>query len=64
MTNIILIFGIKKIILISMLPNCSVILLNPPHNIITSSIPFKIFLEVKIYKNKNFNNFNKVKELT
>jgi hypothetical protein len=47
-----------------MLPSCSVILSNPPNNIIISFIPLKFFLAVKIYKKKNFSNFNKVNELT
>ena len=51
MTNEILIFKIKKIIvLFSMSPSCSVILSNPPHNIIICSIPLKFSLALKIYK--------------
>jgi hypothetical protein len=56
MKNKILIFGIKKTIMNSMLPNYNVILLNPPRNIIINSFPFKFSLEVllmaftKIYK--------------
>ena len=42
----------KKIILILILPSCSVILPNPFHNIIISSLPFKFSLAVKIYKKK------------
>jgi hypothetical protein len=64
MTNKLLIFGIKQIILISMLPSCNVILQNPPHNIIICSIPLKFCLTVKNYKKKDFSNFNKVNELT
>jgi hypothetical protein len=52
MQNKILIFGIKEIILNSILPNCNMILSNPPHNIIINSLPFKFFFEVKIYKRK------------
>jgi len=52
MKNKILIFGIKKIILNLILSNCSVILPNPPCNIIIISLPLKFFLEVKIYKRK------------
>jgi len=54
----------RKIILISMLPSCSVILPNPPHNIIICFIPLKFSLAIKIYTKKNFSNFNKVNELT
>jgi len=52
MTNDILIFKIKKniIILFSMLSNCSVILPNPPRNIIIISISLKFRLALKIYK--------------
>jgi len=50
MKNKILIFGIKKIILNSILPNCNIIVPNSPRNIIISSLPFKFSLEVKIYK--------------
>jgi len=52
MKNKILISGIKKIILNSILPNCIVILSNPPHNIIIGSLPFRFSPEVKIYKRK------------
>jgi hypothetical protein len=52
MTNKILIFEIKKIILDWMFHNWSVILSNLPRKIIISSLPFKFFLEVKIYKRK------------
>ena len=47
-----------------MLPSCSVILPNPHHNIIICSITLKFSLAVKTYKKRNFNNFNKVNELT
>ena len=47
-----LIFGIKKYIFNLILPNCSVILLNHPRNIIINSLPFNFSLEVKIYKRK------------
>ena len=63
MTNKILIFGIKKFILISMLPSYNVILSNTPHNIIICFIPIKFCLAVKIYKKKNFSNFNKINKL-
>jgi len=43
---------IKKIIFISILPSCSVILPNPPCNRVANSIPFKIFLAIKIYTRK------------
>jgi hypothetical protein len=62
-TNKILIFGIKKIILILILPSCSVILPNPLRNIIICSIPLKFCLAVKIYKKKIFTNFIKVNKL-
>ena len=63
MTNEILIFE-KKNIMISMLPSCSVILPNLDRNIIICSIPLRFSIAVKIYKNKIFNNFNKVNKLT
>ena len=51
MANEILIFKIKKIIaLFFMLPSCSVILSNPPRNIIICSIPLKFSLALKILK--------------
>jgi len=43
---------IKKIIFISILPSCSVILPNPPCNRVANSIPFKNFLAIKIYTRK------------
>jgi len=54
-TNEILIFKIQKIIIVlfSMLPSCSVILPNPPRNIIIYSIPFKFSLTVKFIKNNS-----------
>jgi hypothetical protein len=52
MKNRILIFGIKTIILIFILPSCNVILPNFPHNIIINSLSLKISIAVKIYKKK------------
>jgi hypothetical protein len=52
MKNRILIFGIKTIILIFILPSCNVILSNFPHNIIINSLSLKISIAVKIYKKK------------
>jgi hypothetical protein len=46
-----------------MLPSYNVILSNTPHNIIICFIPLKFCLAVKIYKKKNFSNFNKVNKL-
>ena len=43
---------IKKIIFISILPSCSVILLNLPCNNVANSIPFKFFLAIKICTRK------------
>jgi len=43
MKNKILIFGIKKIILNSILRNCSIILPKPHHNIIISSLSYSNF---------------------
>ena len=64
MLNKFLIFGIKKIIMISMLPSCNVILSNPYRNIIICFIPLKFCLVVKNYKKENFSNINKVNKLT
>ena len=43
-----------------MLSSYNVILLNTSRNITICFIPLKFFLPVKIYKKKNFSNFNKV----
>ena len=53
--NEILIFKIQKkiIVLFSMLPSCSVILPNPPRNIIIYSILLKFSLAVKFIKNNS-----------
>jgi len=64
MINKFLIFGIKKIIMISMLPSCNMILPNPHRNIIICFIPLKFCLVVKNYKKENFSNINKVNKLT
>jgi len=42
----------KKIIMISILPSCNMILLNLHRNIIINFVSFKIFLAIKIYKRK------------